>query len=71
MACGYEDCNDATELRHEPAFLTAMGRVAGQEGSALASQPTLSRFARFRRLSTATRITTGGVWRQLEHGPQR
>lgn len=44
IACGYEDCNDATELRHEPAFLTAMGRVAGQEGSALASQPTLSRF---------------------------
>lgn len=44
IACGYEDCNDATELRREPAFLTAMGRVAGQEGSALASQPTLSRF---------------------------
>jgi hypothetical protein len=44
IACGYEDCNDATELRYEPAFLTAMGRVAGQEGSALASQPTLSRF---------------------------
>lgn len=44
IACGYEDCNDATQLRHEPAFLTAMGRVAGQEGSALASQPTLSRF---------------------------
>lgn len=44
IACGYEDCNDATELRHEPAFLTAMGRVAGHQGSALASQPTLSRF---------------------------
>ena len=44
IACGYEDCNDATELRHEPAFLTAMGRVAGRDSSALASQPTLSRF---------------------------
>lgn len=44
IACGYEDCNDATELRDEPAFLTAMGRVAGQQGAALASQPTLSRF---------------------------
>lgn len=44
IACGYEDCNDANELRHEPAFLTAMGRVAGHAGSALASQPTLSRF---------------------------
>lgn len=44
IACGYEDCNDASELRLEPAFQTAMGRVAGREASALASQPTLSRF---------------------------
>ena len=44
IACGYEDCNDASELRLEPAFQTAMGRVAGLEESALASQPTLSRF---------------------------
>lgn len=44
IACGYEDCNDASELRLEPAFQTAMGRVAGREESALASQPTLSRF---------------------------
>lgn len=44
IACGYEDCNDAKELRFEPAFQTAMGRVAGEESSVLASQPTLSRF---------------------------
>jgi len=44
IVCGYEDCNDATELRHEPALQTAMGRVAGREESTLASQPTLSRF---------------------------
>jgi hypothetical protein len=44
IVCGYEDCNDASELRLEPAFQTAMGRVAGREESALASQPTLSRF---------------------------
>lgn len=44
IVCGYEDCNDAAELRLEPAFQTAMGRVAGQNESALASQPTLSRF---------------------------
>jgi hypothetical protein len=44
IACGYEDCNDAGELRLEAAFQTAMGRVAGREESALASQPTLSRF---------------------------
>ena len=44
IVCGYEDCNDASELRFEPAFQTAMGRIAGREESALASQPTLSRF---------------------------
>ena len=44
IVCGYEDCNDATTLRYEPAFQTAMGRVAGTEEAVLASQPTLSRF---------------------------
>ena len=44
IVCGYEDCNDATSLRHEPAFQTAMGRVAGTKEAVLASQPTLSRF---------------------------
>lgn len=44
IVCGYEDCNDATDLRLEPAFQTAMGRVAGREKAVLASQPTLSRF---------------------------
>lgn len=43
IACGYEDANDAGELREEPAFMTAMGRIAGGEDK-LASQPTLSRF---------------------------
>ena len=39
---GYEDCNDAAFLRHDPVFKTLCGRdpVKGQE---LASQPTLSR----------------------------
>jgi len=44
IVCGYEDGNDAKELRLEPAFQTAMGRIAGEEESVLASQPTLSRF---------------------------
>jgi len=46
IACGYEDTNDATNLRHEAAFQVAMDRVAGAEGSLLASQPTLSRLER-------------------------
>jgi hypothetical protein len=42
ICAGYEDANDATTLRHDPAFQLALGRVPGE--AALASQPTLSRF---------------------------
>lgn len=42
LAAGYEDANDATTLRHDPAFKLALGR-APTTGSDLASQPTLSR----------------------------
>jgi len=43
IACGYEDCNDADDLRSDPMFKTAIGRLP-QTGRDLASQPTLSRF---------------------------
>jgi DNA-directed RNA polymerase subunit N (RpoN/RPB10) len=43
IACGYEDCNDADDLRFDPLFKTAVGRCP-QSGRDLASQPTLSRF---------------------------
>lgn len=39
IAAGYEDVNDATRLRHDPAFQV----VAGDGRAALGSQPTLSR----------------------------
>jgi Transposase DDE domain group 1 len=42
IACGYEDANDATTLRHDPALKVAVGRPP-QTGADLASQPTLSR----------------------------
>ena len=42
IACGYEDCNDADDLRSDPAFKTAVGRLP-LSGADLASQPTLSR----------------------------
>lgn len=42
ICAGYEDANDATTLRHDPAFQLALGRVPGD--APLASQPTLSRF---------------------------
>lgn len=41
IACGYEDANDATHLRADPAFKLAVGRAPGEPH--LASQPTLSR----------------------------
>jgi len=43
IACGYEDCNDADDLRYDPVLKTSIGRLP-ETGPALASQPTLSRF---------------------------
>jgi hypothetical protein len=43
IALGYEDCNDADDLRHDPVLKTALGRLP-VTGRSLASQPTLSRF---------------------------
>jgi len=42
IACGYEDQNDATQLRSDPMFKLACGRLPASEPD-LASQPTLSR----------------------------
>jgi len=42
ISAGYEDANDSTTLRHDPAFQLALGRVPGE--TPLASQPTVSRF---------------------------
>ena len=42
IACGYEDCNDFDQLRSDPAFKLAVGRLPEGEPD-LASQPTLSR----------------------------
>ncbi len=42
IACGYEDCDDLDDLRHDPAFKMACERLP-ESGLALASQPTLSR----------------------------
>ncbi len=42
IACGYEDGNDATSLRHDAGFVTALGQIPGE--NELASQPSLCRF---------------------------
>lgn len=41
IVAGYEDCNDATHLRHDPIFKAVAGRAP--EEIPLGSQPTLSR----------------------------
>jgi hypothetical protein len=41
IAAGYEDGNDATALRHDPAFKLALDRLP--EAAALCSEPTISR----------------------------
>lgn len=43
ICCGYEDCNDADSLRHDPLLQLACGRLPQSEDAALGSQPTLSR----------------------------
>ena len=43
IALGYEDCNDADRLRHDPLLKTSCGRLP-EDAQGLSSQPTLSRF---------------------------
>jgi hypothetical protein len=43
IACGYEDANDCTLLRHDPALKAACGRLPLSDDP-LASQPSMSRF---------------------------
>ena len=42
IACGYEDCNDADSLRHDPLFKTVCGSSPREENG-LSCQSTLSR----------------------------
>ncbi|MFZ3585559.1 transposase, partial [Loktanella sp. DJP18] len=42
IAAGYEDGNDASDLRHDPSFKIALERHP-ETGAALCSQPTISR----------------------------
>ena len=44
IGCGYEDGNDSNCLRHDPMFKLGAGRLPFDEGTALASAATMSRF---------------------------
>jgi hypothetical protein len=44
IACGYEDGNDSNNLRHDPMFKLGAARLPFDDGAALASGATISRF---------------------------
>jgi hypothetical protein len=62
IAQGWEDCNDADWLRHDPLWKTACGRTP-EDAAGLSSQPTLSRFE-----NSVTAHSLGRALRQFERG---
>jgi hypothetical protein len=44
IGCGYEDGNDSNSLRHDPMFKLGAARLPFDDGAALASGATISRF---------------------------
>ena len=60
IACGYPDGNDLDDLRHDPAFKMACGRLP-ESGNDLASQPTMSRLENSPDLRALIRISHGMV----------
>jgi hypothetical protein len=56
IACGYPDADDLDDLRRDPAFKLACGRLP-ETGDDLASQPTMSRWENAPDLRTLIRLT--------------
>ena len=56
ICCGYEDADDLDDLRHDPAFKLACGRLP-DTGRDLCSQPTLSRLENAPGLKDVIRLT--------------
>ena len=61
IGAGYEDGNDAADLRHDPSFKIALERNP-EAGAALCSQPTISRMRRFNTFAHAA-----GSWSKARH----
>jgi hypothetical protein len=57
IALGYEDCNDADTLRHDP-LLKAMCSRMPDDAKGLSSQPTLSRFENAMGMRTVKKLLT-------------
>jgi hypothetical protein len=69
IACGYPDADDLDDLRKDPAFKFACGRLP-ESGDDLASQPTMSRWENAPDLRTLIRLSyamvdlwCGSYWR--------
>ena len=60
IACGYPDADDLDDLRKDPAFKLACGRLP-ESGDHLASQPTMSRWENAPDLRTLIRLTRAMV----------
>ncbi|MGD0110016.1 MAG: IS1380 family transposase [Rhodopila sp.] len=60
IACGYPDADDLDDLRRDPAFKLACGRLP-ESGDDLHSQPTMSRWENAPNLRTLIRMTRGMV----------
>ena len=60
ITCGYPDGNDLDDLRMDPAFKMACGRLP-ESGDDLASQPTMSRLENAPDLRTLIRMSRGMV----------
>ena len=60
ITCGYEDADDCDSLRHDPLFKLAVGRPP-ESGSALCSQPTMSRLENMPSGIEAARLTAALV----------
>jgi len=58
IALGYEDCNDATHLRHDPVLKTVCDREPEDE-LGLSSQPTLSRLENAVDMASVKRLIEG------------
>ena len=60
IACGYPDADDLDDLRRDPAFKLACGRLP-ESGNDLASQPTMSRWENAPDLRTLIRLARASV----------
>jgi hypothetical protein len=72
IACGYPDADALDELRRDPAFKLACGRLP-ESGDDLASQPTMSRWENAPDLRTLIRLSRGMVdlWcKSYRHPPK-